>query len=102
MPNALPPFPDCVLVALGFVVRRDVALNCPVWDGAERLVYCRLFPVLRSISAARMGGDGAHVAGLVTVSTWLGMLSVPVWLAVLAALAALVWCESQGLAPTPT
>jgi predicted Na+-dependent transporter len=33
-----------------------------------------------------MGGDGAFVAGLVTVSTLLGMLSVPIWLAVLAQL----------------
>ena len=37
-----------------------------------------------------MGGGGAHVAGLVTASTLLGMLSVPVWLAVLAALAGVV------------
>ncbi|CAN5392345.1 AEC family transporter [soil metagenome] len=35
------------------------------------------------VLAARMGGDGAYVAGLVTVSTLLGMVSVPVWLAVL-------------------
>ena len=38
------------------------------------------------VLAARMGGDGAYVAGLVTLSTLLGMLSIPVWLAVLAAL----------------
>ena len=35
------------------------------------------------VLAARMGGDGSFVAGLVTVSTLLGMLSVPFWLAVL-------------------
>ena len=40
------------------------------------------------VLAARMGGDGAYVAGLVTLSTLLGMLSIPVWLAVLAALPA--------------
>jgi len=33
------------------------------------------------VLAARMGGDGPYVAGLVTVSTLLGMLSVPLWLA---------------------
>ena len=33
------------------------------------------------VLAARLGGDGAYVAGLVTVSTLLGMLSVPFWLA---------------------
>jgi len=36
------------------------------------------------VLATRMGGNGAYVAGLVTVSTLLGMLSVPMWLAVLA------------------
>ncbi len=35
------------------------------------------------VLAARMGGDGSFVAGLVTVSTLLGMVSVPLWLAVL-------------------
>jgi malonate transporter len=33
------------------------------------------------VLAARMGGDGPFVAGLVTLSTLLGMLSVPAWLA---------------------
>jgi malonate transporter len=40
------------------------------------------------VLAARMGGDGGFVAGLVTVSTLLGMLSVPLWLGVQGALAA--------------
>ena len=31
--------------------------------------------------AVRMGGNGPFVAGLVTVSTLLGMISVPAWLA---------------------
>jgi len=35
------------------------------------------------VLATRMGGDGSYVAGLVTVSTLLGMASVPFWLAVL-------------------
>ena len=33
------------------------------------------------VLASRMGGDGAFVAGLVTLSTLLGMVSVPFWLA---------------------
>ena len=33
------------------------------------------------VLAARMGGNGGYVAGLVTVSTLLGMLSIPFWLA---------------------
>ncbi|MBC8055680.1 MAG: AEC family transporter [Rhizobiales bacterium] len=35
------------------------------------------------VLAARMGGDGAYVAGLVTLSTLLGMVSVPLWLALI-------------------
>jgi predicted permease len=35
------------------------------------------------VLAARMGGDGAYVAALVTLSTLLGMLSIPLWLAVI-------------------
>ena len=38
------------------------------------------------VLAARMGGDGVFVAGLVTVSTLLGMLSVPLWLSLQQAL----------------
>jgi predicted permease len=38
------------------------------------------------VLAARMGGDAAYVAGLVTLSTVLGMLSIPLWLGVLSAL----------------
>ncbi len=33
------------------------------------------------VLAARMGGDGSFVAGLVTVSTLLGMVGIPLWLA---------------------
>jgi predicted permease len=36
------------------------------------------------VLAARMGGSAPFVAGLVTVSTLIGMVSVPLWLAVLA------------------
>jgi predicted permease len=38
------------------------------------------------VLAARMGGDGPFVAGLVTASTLLGMLSVPLVLVAFAAL----------------
>ena len=40
------------------------------------------------VLAVRMGGHGAFVAGLVTLSTLLCALSLPLWLAVLAALSA--------------
>jgi predicted permease len=35
------------------------------------------------VLASRMGGDGPYAAGLVTLSTLLGMLSIPFWLGVL-------------------
>ncbi|HEX4233409.1 MAG TPA: AEC family transporter, partial [Caldimonas sp.] len=34
------------------------------------------------VLAARMGGDGSFVAGIVTMSTLLGMVGIPLWLAV--------------------
>ena len=57
----------------------------------EQRMIVVLFAALPTASsayvlAARMGGDGAYVAGLVTLSTLIGMLSVPLWLAVLAGL----------------
>ncbi|MEO8523889.1 MAG: AEC family transporter [Caldimonas sp.] len=58
---------------------------------AEQRSIVVLFGALPTSAAAyvlatRMGGDGGFVSGLVTVSTLLGMLSVPLWLAALALL----------------
>ena len=73
------------LIAIGLTSPQALAL-----PAAQRVVVV-LFAALPTASsayvlAARMGGDGSYVAGLVTVSTLLGMISVPLWLAVLAAL----------------
>ena len=38
------------------------------------------------VLAARMGGDGSFVAGLVTMSTLLGTVSIPLWLAISSAM----------------
>jgi malonate transporter and related proteins len=46
MPDALLLLPDFLLIVSGFLVCRYTALNRPVWDGAERLVYYLLFPAL--------------------------------------------------------
>ena len=46
MATALLLLPDFLLIALGFVLCHRSALNRPVWDAAERLVYYLLFPVL--------------------------------------------------------
>ena len=70
-----------------------IGLTAALALGVDQRLIVVLFASLPTASsayvlAARMGGDGAFVAGLVTVSTLLGMVSVPVWLAVLAALGA--------------
>ena len=57
----------------------------------QQRVIVVLFAALPTASssyvlAARMGGDGSFVAGLVTISTLLGMVSIPLWLAVQASL----------------
>lgn len=46
MHTALLLVPDFLLIVLGFLVCRYTLLNRSVWDGAERLVYYLLFPVL--------------------------------------------------------
>jgi hypothetical protein len=46
MPDLLILLPDFALIALGYLVCRHTALDRPVWDGAERLVYYLLFPCL--------------------------------------------------------
>jgi malonate transporter len=66
-----------------------IGLTFALHLGPGQSVVVVLFAALPTASstyvlAARMGGDGAFVAGLVTVSTLLGMVSIPLWLAVLA------------------
>jgi len=46
MSDALLLLPDFILIVTGYLVCRHTALNRPVWDGAERLVYYLLFPAL--------------------------------------------------------
>ena len=44
--NPLMLLPDLLLIVVGYLLCRHTALNRSVWDGAERLVYYLLFPVL--------------------------------------------------------
>jgi malonate transporter len=46
MSNGLLLLPDFLLIACGFLLCRYTALDRPIWEGAERLVYYLLFPVL--------------------------------------------------------
>ena len=46
MPDLLLLLPDFALIALGCLICHHTALDRPVWDSAERLVYYLLFPCL--------------------------------------------------------
>ncbi len=73
MPDLLLLLPDFALIALGYLVCRYTALNRPIWDGAERLVYYLLFPCLlfqaivrtpiRLSEVISLGGVGLAVVG---------------------------------------
>ena len=73
MPDLLILLPDFALILLGYLICHHTALDRPVWDGAERLVYYLLFPVLlfqaivrTPITPAAMmqvGGVGLAVVG---------------------------------------
>ena len=64
--------PDFALILLGWLVCRYTALNRPLWDGVERLVYYLLFPALLFAAivrqpieigaVARLGGIGLAVS----------------------------------------
>ncbi len=66
--------PDFALIALGWAVCRYTALNRPVWDGVERLVYYLLFPCLlfqaivrtpiRGTELLSLGGLGLGLTGV--------------------------------------
>jgi predicted permease len=71
------------LVALGL----SGALALPPASRAIVLLFAALPTSAASyVLAARMGGDGGFVAGLVTVSTLLAMVGIPLWLALAASL----------------
>jgi malonate transporter and related proteins len=53
MPDPLLLLPDFLLIALGYVICRHTALDRPVWDGVERLVYYLLFPALLFVAIVR-------------------------------------------------
>ena len=83
------------LLALRHVVLPAVAIGLVLALGLDpgqrgTVVLFAALPTAASayVLATRMGGDGSFVAGLVTVSTLLGMVSVPLWLGVLGAVTA--------------
>lgn len=64
MSNGLLLLPDFLLIACGFVLCRYTALDRPVWDSAERLVYYLLFPVLLFNSIVKTPLQPAQTLGL--------------------------------------
>ena len=64
MANPLPLLPDFLLILLGFAICRGTALDRPVWDAAERLVYFLLFPVLLFSSILKSPMQPAQTLGL--------------------------------------
>lgn len=73
MPDLLLLLPDFALIVCGYLICRYTALDRPVWDGAERLVYYVLFPALLFNAIVRnplnpgdllqFGGAGLAVVG---------------------------------------
>ncbi len=53
MPNPLLLLPDFLLIVAGYLLCRHTALDRPLWDGVEKLVYYLLFPVLLFMSILR-------------------------------------------------
>ena len=82
------------LMAIRHAVLPALAIGLVIWMGlppAQQAVIVAFaaMPTASSayVLATRMGGNGAYVAGLVTVSTLLAMVGLPAALALLAALA---------------
>ena len=79
MSNPLLLLPDFLLILIGWVICRKTALDRPVWDAVERLVYYLLFPVLLFNSIVKSPLQPSQAANL-AVSV-LAMLAVGIALA---------------------
>jgi malonate transporter len=64
MSNGLLLLPDFLLIACGFLLCRYTALDRPIWESAERLVYYLLFPVLLFNSIVKTPLQPAQTLGL--------------------------------------
>ena len=53
MSQVLLLLPDFLLIVAGYLICHHTALDRPVWDGVERLVYYLLFPVLLFVAILR-------------------------------------------------
>ncbi|QTD46956.1 AEC family transporter [Ottowia testudinis] len=66
-------FPDFSLILIGYLLCRHTALNRPVWQSVEGLVYYFLFPVLLFHSIVRTPLEVRAASGL--ISTGLGLIA---------------------------
>jgi malonate transporter len=69
MVDVLMLLPDFSLIAIGWLLCRYTALNRPLWDGVERLVYVVLFPVLLFGSIVRYPTSLDSLLSLAIVGT---------------------------------
>ncbi len=66
-------FPDFSLILIGYLLCRYTALNKPVWQAVEALVYYLLFPVLLFQSIVRTPLDLAAASGLMGAGLLTGL-----------------------------
>ena len=66
-------FPDISLILIGYLLCRYTALNKPVWQAVEALVYYLLFPVLLFQSIVRTPLDLAAASGLMGAGLLTGL-----------------------------
>ncbi len=69
-------FPDFSLILIGYLLCRHTALNRPVWQAAEALVYFFLFPVLLFQSIVRTPLDFKAASGLMGAGLALGVAGI--------------------------
>ncbi len=68
--------PDFMLIVLGYALARWSALDRPLWDGAERLVYYLLFPCLLFVAIVRQPISLGTLASLGSVGMALTVLGI--------------------------
>lgn len=66
-------FPDFSLILCGYLVCRYTALNRPVWEQVESLVYFFLFPVLLFHSIVKSTMDLSAASGLIAAGLLMGL-----------------------------
>ena len=69
-------FPDFSLIVIGYLLCRHTALNRPVWQAVEGLVYYFLFPVLLFQSIVRTPLDLQAASGLMGAGLALGVTGI--------------------------